>query len=656
MKRIRTKNAVDLYCGAGGTSTGLLAAASELGVRIKLLAINHWNIAIDTHTSNHPDVEHLCENIDNIKPREAVPSGHLNMLIASPECIYHSNARGGKPVNDQSRSSAWRIHEWCSAIRIDDVLIENVPEFRNWGPVIRKRVFEKDETGQYVGKYVYVPDPKRKGEIYQSFLAALRALGYRVEDKVINAANHGDATTRERLFIRARRGKKPIMWPEPTHSPAPKKTLFGPTQERWRAARECIDSSIPSQSIFTRKRPLAPNTLARIFAGLKRFGGIEFILPQHQGGRPRTMDEPLPTITGNGNGICQPFLIVLRNHADAQSLDRPVPTIAANGQHMGLCEPFLVRFNGNHSGRTDGERRVQSLDRPMSTLDTSNRLALCEPFIVHSGGPEGDSRSVDEPLRTLLSREHQALVEPFIIGAGGPTGSGRQPRSVDDPMRTIMTEDHQGLVEPFLMQIDQTSGAGVLRSMDEPIGTIVTKNNQAICEPFLVPFFGERDGQVPRTHSVNEPLPAVTSHGAGALCEPFIVPVNHGDSPNRHHSLDDPMPTVTTVDAWALVDSFLVKYYGTAGARSIDEPLDTITTKDRYALIQSYLNDRGIKADGIALLDIRFRMLQPHELAAAMSFPKSYVFTGNREQKVKQIGNAVAVRTAKALCASMLVQ
>ena len=520
-------HAADLFCGAGGSSSGLVEAAQELGINLRLLAVNHWQIAIDTHSLNHPTVEHLCETLDNVNPRQVVPRGRLNLLIASPECTFHSNARGGKPMTEQGRASAWHVLRWCEALHVESVLIENVKEFRNWGPL--------GSNGR--------PLKRRRGETYQAFLAALRSLGYTVEDKVVNAANHGDATTRERLFIMARKGRKQIKWPEPSHAAAATPHLFGKTRKRWRAAREIIDWEIPGQSIFTRKKPLAPNTLARIFAGLKRFGGMDFILPQHAGGRPRTLEEPIPTITGNGHGIYQPFLVVFRNNQDAKSLDDPLPTITTSGANFGLCEPF----------------------------------------IVHSGGPRGESRSVDEPLRTLLAREHQALVQPFII-----------------------------------------------------------------------PFFGERNGQSPRAHSIDEPLPVVTGHGAGGLVQPYIIPVNHGKGDVRTHDVDSPMPTITSVDAWGLIEPFLMKYNGTGGPRSVDDPLDTISTKDRFALVQAFLRDNGIEADGVALLDIRFRMLQPHELAAAMSFPKSYVFTGNREQKVKQIGNAVAVRTSKALCIALL--
>jgi len=598
-RRPRIIEAADLFCGAGGSSSGLVEAARDLGLNLRLLAINHWQIAIDTHSTNHPDVEHLCETLDNVNPRNVVPGGRLHLLIASPECTHHSVARGGKPINDQSRASAWHVLRWCEALRVENVLIENVKEFQSWSPL--------GVNGR--------PMKSRKGETYRAFLNALRSLGYTVEDRIINAANHGDATTRERLFIIARKGRKQIKWPEPSHAKVAQKTLLG-TKDRWRPAREIIDWDIPGQSIFTRKRPLAPNTLARILAGLKKFGGLEFVIPQTSTGKPRSVEQPIPTITttSRGVGLCQPFLVVFRNHQDAKSLDDPLPSMTTSGANFGLCEPFivpqhaggrnrsvdeplptitgngtglvqpfLVRYNGNHNGRRDGDRRVQSVDDPISTLDTSNRLALCQPFLVHSGGPKGEPRSIEDPLRTLLAREHQALFTPFII-----------------------------------------------------------------------PFFGERDGQEPRVHSIDDPLPAVTGHGAGGLVEPFIVPVNHGNGDVRTHDIDNPMPTITTVDAWGLIEPFLLKYNSTGGPRSVDDPLDTISTKDRFALVQAFLDEHGIEADGIALLDIRFRMLQPHELAAAMSFPKTYIFTGNREQKVKQIGNAVAVRTSKALCMALL--
>lgn len=180
------------------------------------------------------------------------------------------------------------------------------------------------------------------------------------------------------------------------------------------------------------------------------------------------------------------------------------------------------------------------------------------------------------------------------------------------------------------------------RSVDEPFPTVVAQGNHiGVAQPFIVQM--DMGG---RLQNIEEPLNTLTSADARALVEPFIILVNHGND-QRAHSIDEPMRTITSVDAWALIEPYLIKYYGGEnGAQSLDEPLDTIVGRDRFGIVIPEL-------DG-AILDIRFRMLQPHELAAAMSFPDDYHFAGNREQKVKQIGNAVAVNTARALCKALL--
>jgi DNA (cytosine-5)-methyltransferase 1 len=564
---MRKIKAADLFCGAGGTSTGLAEACASLGYELDLLAVNHWDIAIATHSQNHPDAQHLCASLDSVDPRKLVPSGKLDLLVASPECTHHSIARGGKPVNDQSRASAWRIVEWASQIRIQHILIENVKEFRTWGPL--------GSNGR--------PLKSRKGETYFAFLNALRALGYIVEERILNAADYGDPTSRERLFVQARLGRKGIGWPESTHAPAnaiageaSQPALFAHKTQRapYRTAREIIDWSIPGESIFTRKRPLAPNTLNRIYKGLQKFSGIPFIIPA---GGPeisaRSVNQPLNTIlTRDHVGIVQPYLVKFFGGHDGHSIDEPLPTITANYEHYGLAQPFIVELRGNQDAR--------SLDEPVSTVTGSGaHHALCQPFLTRfQGGRDCDQRnySLEEPIRTLDTSNRFGLCQPFIVGAGGPSYAGK-PRSVDKPFNTVLTNDHSALVQPF------------------------------------------------------------------------IIPVNHGRD-ERSHSLNSPMPTITSVDAWALIQSYLVKYNGTGQAQPVDEPLDTVTAKDRFGLCEPQLSEVG----GYFLLDIRFRMLQPHELAAAMSFPKSYSFAGNREQRVKQIGNAVPVGLARALCQAIL--
>lgn len=516
--------AADLFCGAGGTSTGLAMAASELGYELDLLAINHWEIAIDTHTENHPYARHLCESLDTVDPRKVVPGGRLKILIASPECTHHSNARGGKPMSDQSRASAWHVIRWAEALYIENILIENVREFRDWGPL--------GVNGR--------PLKRRKGEIYQAFLNALRSLGYVVEDRLLNAANYGDPTTRKRLFILARRGIKRIHWPEPTHSPNDEQTLFGQLP-RWRPAREIIDWSVKGESIFARKKPLSPNTMKRIMAGLKKFGGKAFVIGQQSGATPRNVEQPIPTVAGAGA--------------------------------ISLIQPFIVMLN-----RTSDEQIQKS------------------------------NRGVHEPLPTIVSANQLYLAESFIIQM-----------------------EHNGA---------EAKHSHRAHSLAKPLPTVAGKGMFGLVEPFLVEYHGGEDSYR-RVRSVDQPLPTQNTANRFGLCEPFI------GSDKRAHSIDEPMRTITSVDAWALIEPYLIKYYGTQqGAHSVDKPLDTIGSRDKFGIVIPELNG--------AVLDIRFRMLQPHELARAMSFPDNYQFTGNREQKVKQIGNAVPIQLAKALCKELL--
>ena len=323
---MKTIYAADLFCGGGGSSTGLSQACKDAGLGLDLLAVNHWNIAIQTHTANHPSAKHLCESLDNVDPRK-VARERLNVLVASPECINHANARGNRPMCDQSRASAWHVLRWAEALYIDSVLVENIPEFQKWGPLNTK------------GR----PIKSKRGDTFNAFLKSLESLGYRVDYKVLNAADYGDPTTRKRLFIQARRNA-PIAWPEPTHYPATTRELLG-DRKTWRPASDIIDWTVPSQSIFQRKKPLAAATLERIKAGIQKFGGK--------------------------NG--KPFLVILRRNCSAQSLDLPVPAITASGTHMALCEPcdpVIVKFYGSSD--------AAPITEPLPTVTAKDRFGLVE--------------------------------------------------------------------------------------------------------------------------------------------------------------------------------------------------------------------------------------------------------------------------------------
>ena len=520
----------DLFCGAGGTSAGAVEAAEALGRKPEVTAINHWPVAIATHTANHPESRHLCTGIDAINPRDLFAEGELDLLWASPECTHHSVARGGKPINDQSRTTAWCVVRWAEALRPPIILIENVPEFQTWGPIGSK------------GR----PLASKKGETFQAWLNALRSLGYKVDHRMLCAADYGDPTTRTRLFIQAVRGKRKIVWPEKTHSKAV--DLF--TNRRWTAAREIIDWSLPAGSIFERKKPLSPKTLARIEAGLRKFG-------------------------------------------------------------------------------------IKSV-------------------IISAGGPECPARPVDDPMGTVLTRDHRALVEPFIVAwdhTSGGAGAGLS--GIDEPISTVVTKARHGVAEPFLVEL---RGGGqrdhTAKDLDAPIGTVTAAgNHHALVEPFLIKTANGASGSDDsRVKSLDEPMPTVCGNrGDVALIQPCLM---GQQSCAAMRPVSEPAPTVATSGAIALVEPFLVSFYGNGQPHNLDDPTPTVTCKDRFGLVRPVVEIDGNRY----LLDIRFRMLQPHELALAQGFPASYQFTGTKTDQVKQIGNAVPRRLARAIVGAVLSQ
>lgn len=575
-------HAADLFCGSGGTTTGLKRTCKKLGFKLKLLALNHWKIAVASHKANYPDVEHLCESIDSVDPRKAIPGGHLNILLASPECVFFSNARGGGPCSPQSRATAWHILRWCDALQVDNVLIENVREFKKWGRLKRVRRLNKKTKKM---EYIWVPDKRYEGETYQAFLTALRSLGYIVEERILNAADFGGVTTRTRLFVHAKRGNKAPHWPERTHAPAEElDKLSNKRLKPWRAAREIIDWDLHGKSIFNRKKPLAPNTMKRIAAGMKKFCGID-------------MD---------------PFFIMMYGTGTSRSINRPLPTVTASGNHIALAEPFLVNMKGKSKTRAIGQ--------PVPTIT--------------AGAP------------------HVYLAEPFILGQQSCAAA----RSTKKPMPTVCTAGAIRLVEPFIVGLEHTGANGAqVRSTKKPFPTITGHPRIGIVQPWLLPNEGFYRGN--QSRSINKPVPIITAgRGGGNVVMPFIVEVNHSDAKNgnpavRTHSINEPLPGITTKNGKGVVESFLVEFHRTGKARSLKDPLKTQTTHDRFALVEP---TPVVNGDKQLHLDIRLRMLTPHELSLAMGFPANYKFTGNKTEQVKQIGNAVQVDLAEKLTYAIL--
>lgn len=451
------KRAVDLFCGGGGTSQG---AESTGGVQV-VLAVNHWNKAVSTHSANFPHCKHVNSRLDEVSPSEV--SG-VDLLFASPECTHHSRARGGKPTSDQQRSGAWQIMPWIEHHRPPWIVIENVVEFKDWGPV--------GSDGR--------PLSTRKGAMFDSWLMAIRAMNYRVDHQELNAADFGAATSRNRLFVIARKGGRNPIFPEPTHSKKTGGELPGMGLKPWRAAAEVIDWSIPCPSIFGRARPLADKTLLRIEAGLRRFVGPFVAQWDNQSGQPgvRGVDSPLYTMTTKASmGLVLPFQVVFRNNMHSAGVDETVSTITAGGGHHGIALPFLADVNHGDSGHLNGR-----------------------------------SHSLESPLGTLTGKNGRAVVTPFMCGCGGRAGQS-PPRSTDGPMGTITTKADCCLAVPFQYQLIGR-GAGKSRSIDSSVPTIVaTRENHGVCIPWLSHYYGTNN-QSP----VGEPLDTITTKERHSLC------------------------------------------------------------------------------------------------------------------------------------------
>lgn len=546
---------VDLFCGAGGLSEALAVALEKMERPYKLRCLNHWPIAIETHKANHPSAEHFCQDIAAARPIEIVPEGRLDLLLAAPTCTFFSQARGGRPTSDQQRIDPWHIVTWLTELRVKRLTVENVPEIVKWGPVDAR-------TGK--------PIKSREGEYFNAWIAAIRALGFVVEWRFPVCADFGDATTRKRFILQARSDGKPIRWPRPTHakkaapigSPA---IVASSSLKPWRTARECIDWGIEGKSIFNRPKALSAKTLLRIHAGVVKFQWPE------------------------------PFLVILRQHMAARSIDLPMPTITAGGTHIGLAQPFVM---GQH-----GERRGRQLDLPLSTVTGIPRIGLVEPFICGVGGRAGQSppTSVEQPIGTITTKNDRIVVAPFVLAQA----QGGVARDVGEPLPTIPGGGAHALIAPYY-----GSGSGkTCKSIDNPLDTISTKQRFGL----IVPLCHTNSVRVPR--SVDLPLPTLTTAKGGELA---FVTASFGERPGQ-------VPRV----------------------HSIDAPVPTILAQGRVNIAAGQVEQGD---DGAPVYDIHYRMLVGHELAAAHTFNKRrpYIFRGNATQVNKQIGNSVPVEMGAA--------
>lgn len=455
---------IDNFAGGGGASTGIELATG----RSVDIAINHDPAAIAMHRANHPETEHYCESVWDVDPREVTGGRPVGLVWLSPDCKHFSKAKGGKPVEKGIRGLAWVAVRWAATVRPRVIMLENVEEFKTWGPLMKDGY----------------PDPDQKGRTFNCFVNALRRQGYRVEWKELRACDYGAPTIRKRLFLVARRDGRPIVWPEPTHGDPESEEVKSGKLEPWRTAAEIIDWSLPCPSIFERKKPLAENTMRRIARGLQKFvfdNPRPFVIKVNHSKddtfRGQEIDQPLQTITAkNGWGIVIPHITKFRGGATGHPMSDPLHTITsgagaerpAGAAHaMGLVAAFLTQYHSY-----DDSARGQTLDRPLLTQDTSNRYGLVTAHIARHFG-ESVGSALDQPIGTVTAGGggKSAVVTSHLVKMRG-TNIG-QP--VTSPLQTITAGGlHFGEVRAFLLKYYGSADNG--QNLGEPLHTVTTKD------------------------------------------------------------------------------------------------------------------------------------------------------------------------------------
>ena len=595
-RAVKELNTVDLFCGAGGATTGLELALKRIGATHKGIAINHWRVAVDTMRRNHPLVDTKQMSIEEAVPEELVPGGVVDLLWASPSCTHHSRAKGGKPRSNQLRAQPQLILQWLNDLYVRRVIVENVPEFVDWGPLgLDKK-----------------PIKRKIGACFQKWVESIEALNYTVEWRIVNCADYGDATSRRRFFLKAvRKGCGKIRWPEPTHTENPQPDLFGHELKKWRGVRECLDLSDLGTSIFNRERPLSKNTLRRVAVGMKKYNGMDFLMDMlgsdtGDDSRVHPLTDPMPTQHSGGNrcAVVRPFLVRLNRNCGAESVDRPLSTTTTKDHHA-LCQPFIVKLN-NHAAAEDVEKPLTSV------LAGGQHHAICQPVIIDHF-KNGEAQSVDDPIGAQTTHDRYSVVQPFIMDYFGlKHDHEHHVKGIDRPMPTLTTETHHYLCTPLVLGQQSRATA---RPIDKPCPTIATAGAISVATPIILDMSRPGGNDSGHIRSADEPMRTLTTFDNVQIATPVIVDMSHPGDPNDERRVS-----------------------------SGDEPMSTITTRNNKAVVTLPMLPDG------RVIDIRLRMLKPSELAAAHSFPKDYVLTGNRGEQVKQIGNSVPVMTAAAMC------
>lgn len=496
----------DNFAGGGGASTGIELAT---GYSVDI-AINHDPEAIRMHKANHPNTKHYCENVWAVDPVKACKGHPVGLAWFSPDCKHFSKAKGGKPKDKFIRGLAWVACRWAGLVRPRVIMLENVEEFKTWGPLNRR----------------HHPIKSKQGKTFEKFVQQLTDLGYEVQFKELIAADYGAPTMRKRFFMIARCDGKPIVWPEPTHAPMDSESVKAGLLKPYVGAYTQLDFSLPCPSIFDTAeeikekygiravRPLAPKTMERIARGLKKFvidNAEPFIVQvNHSGAKSdycKSANEPLSTVTGkHGFGIVEPYMVQIGQTgftADrSKDVREPLTTIVSKNEHC-LVEvktaPFMGTNTTNHPGG--------SCEEPIHTITTGNQQCLISPTLIqyHSETSKDEVRGqeITDPIMTVDSSNRYGLVTSFLhkYYDGDYKGAGE---SMENPLPTVTSWDHNSVVTANLIQMNNHCDG---RDVRDPIPTITAGDGHfGEVRAFLIKYYGQGTGQ-----DIKAPLDTVTA-------------------------------------------------------------------------------------------------------------------------------------------------
>lgn len=581
---------IDLFCGAGGTSTGVENAVINGKKIAKVIAcVNHDKNAIASHKANHPDAIHYTEDIRTLElapmvkhielARKTYPEAKV-VLWASLECTNFSRAKGGMSRDADSRTLAEHLYRYIEAIHPDIIQIENVEEITTWGPLTYKlkrdgtKVMTRKSEGTGKNRRTWeepamLPDPEHKGEYYLNWVRTICAYGYHFDYRILNSADYGAYTSRKRYFGMFARPDIHIVFPKATHAKDAGQTLFNDGLQPWKPVREVLDLNDEGASIFDRKTPLVDATLKRIYAGLVKF--------------------------------------------------------VAGGK-----ENFLIKWNSMRNGKYI----APSLDDPCPTVSTQNRIGVGKASFLSkafSGDPSGKQSSVDAPAGTITTKDHHQFITAYY-GRGGA-------HSIEQPAPTLTTKDRLAMV-----YLDNQYGKGVPSSVEAPCGTLTVNPKQRLVEvkdtSWLMQTNYQNIGQ-----QLDEPAKTITAdrHWTYLMNPQFACPGN---------SIDAPAPTVIARQDKKPLSIATVRTSGTLPSfiHKTEEGLVYAINENDSEI----LKDIKLFMCLYGIVDISMRMLRIKELKLIQGFPADYVLCGTQQEQKKYLGNAVVTIMAKVWCEAIV--